>query len=253
MEERSGPGFTVEPDWHGAVRVLLDRPARRNALDLETTQGLLDVLRNDAASLVVLGSSTPDVFSAGADLAVPDAERARLSDLLYECYEEMITRTGLVVAVVEGPAVGGGAQLSTAADIRVASPAARWRWPGPGHGLAVGAWILPTLLGRSRGLDLCLTSRWLDAAEAVDSGLVARTDTDPWESTATLLAALTRAAPAALSRVKHVATHPEILRALHEERHQNRQAWDGTAPAPREAAAEARAQARPARTEARVD
>ncbi|MDN5894376.1 MAG: enoyl-CoA hydratase/isomerase family protein, partial [Nocardioides sp.] len=128
----------------GRPRVLrLAAPRRRNALTLETVDHLLAELDEDPRGVLLLGSSTPDIFSAGADLAADDRTRATLSDRLYACYERMITRPGPVIAVVEGAAVGGGAQLCAAADIRVASPDARWRWAGPGHGLAVGGWILP--------------------------------------------------------------------------------------------------------------
>jgi enoyl-CoA hydratase/carnithine racemase len=128
------------------LRLLLDAPRRRNALTMETVDQLHRALEEQPGRTVLLGSSTPDIFSAGADLGVDDVTRARLSDRLHECYESMVTRPGIVIAIVEGPAVGGGAQLAMAADMRVCAPGARWRWVGPGHGLAVGAWILPDLL-----------------------------------------------------------------------------------------------------------
>lgn len=60
--------------------------------------------------------------------------------LVYNCCETIITRPGPVIAVLTGPAVGGGAQLAAASDLRIAGPAARLRWTGPpGLDLAVGA------------------------------------------------------------------------------------------------------------------
>lgn len=211
-------------------------PARRNALTLQTVEQLHQVLRDEPDALVLLGSTTPGIFSAGADLSTDDATRTRLSDLLYVCYEQMVTRPGPVIAVVEGPAVGGGAQLTTAADLRIASPAARWRWAGPGHGLAVGAWILPDLLGRSRALDLTLTGRWLDAEEALTAGLVARLADDPWPVAVEVAGALAAADPEAVARVKSISTHPGLLAQLAEERGRNAAAWSGRAPTPRDAA-----------------
>src|SRR5699024_8039050 len=79
--------------------------------------------------------------------------------------------------------------LSTAADLRLASPRARWRWVGPGHGLAVGSWVLPELVGRSRALELTLTGRWLRADEAAAIGF-ARTTEDPWADLADVLETL---------------------------------------------------------------
>lgn len=214
----------------GPLRVLIDAPARRNALTLPTVEHLHQVLEEERSCTLVLGSATPGIFSSGADLDVDDATRARLSDLLYACYELMITRPGIVIAVVQGAAVGGGAQLTTAADLRTASPAARWRWVGPGHGLAVGSWILPSLVGRGRALDLTLTSRWLYADEAVAAGLVTRLDDDPWRAAAEIGSALGDADAGALARVKAVATTGQLLDRLHAEREGNRASWSGAGP-----------------------
>jgi enoyl-CoA hydratase/carnithine racemase len=231
--ERLRPGLP-------GTRVLLDAPRRRNALDLDTVDRLYDLVADEPGEPLVLGSTSPGIFSAGADLTVDDATRALLSDRLYQLYEAMVRRPGPIVAVVEGPAVGGGAQLTTAADLRVATPAARWRWAGPGHGLAVGAWILPELIGRARGLDLTMTGRWLTAEEALAAGMVATLTDDPWRATAELVGQLARADRAALARVKQVATRPGLLASLAEERQLNDQSWSGAAPGPHEAAAEQR-------------
>lgn len=212
------------------TRVRINAPARRNALSLATVEHLHRILTERPADTLMLGSSTAGIFSSGADLDTDDATRARLSDLLYGCYQQMVTRPGVVIAVVDGAAVGGGAQLTAAADIRVISAKARWRWVGPGHGLAVGTWILPALLGRSRGLDLTLTSRWLQATEAVQAGFASRVDDNPWHRARELAATLADADPAALARVKQVANVAGLLDRLSEEREQNRASWTGSAP-----------------------
>jgi enoyl-CoA hydratase/carnithine racemase len=213
---------------------------RRNAVNLATVEALHTLLVATPDDAVVLGSATPDIFCAGADLTVPDQERAEISDRLYACYEAMVRRPGVVVAVVEGSAVGGGAQLAAAADLRVAGPRARWRWVGPGHGLAVGAWILPDLLGRARGIDLAMTGRWLQLDEAERSGFVHRVAEDPWSTALTLLDSLAGAQPEALARVKSLSTPDRILAGLAAERAQNRDGWDGSAPTPTEASRDSR-------------
>lgn len=217
------------------LRVRIDAPARRNALTLATVEHLQRLLDEEPTRTLLLGSTTTGIFSAGADLDVDDATRAKLSDQLYACYEQMVTRPGIVIAVVEGAAVGGGAQLTTAADLRTASPAARWRWVGPGHGLAVGSWILPSLLGRARALDLTLSSRWLHVDEAVLAGLVYRVDDDPWSAAAEIAAVLAKANVDAVARVKRVATTGPLLDRLRAEREENRAAWSGAAPSARDA------------------
>lgn len=214
---------------HRARVLRLDAPQRRNALTPATVKHLLAELHEEPDEVLVLGSSTAGVFCAGADLSVEDAARASLSDELYACYELMVTRPGPVLAVVEGAAVGGGAQLSAAADLRIASPSARWRWVGPGHGLAVGGWVLPELVGRSRALELTMTGRWLDAAEAAAAGF-ARVVDDPWAEVATVLDALAPVQPAALARLKRIATHGPLLQRLRAERSENFAAWTGAVP-----------------------
>src|SRR6202167_1727519 len=167
----------------------LDRPERRNALDVSLMVAVRDAIAAEPKVPVLLGSTDPRVFCAGADLTIPDADRAAISDMIYDCCQTMITRPGPVIAVLTGAAVGGGAQLAAASDLRIAGPGARLRWIGPpGPDLAGGAWLLPELVGRRVAMDLVLTGRWLDAAEALTLGLVNRVSQDP-EPVAAQLAA----------------------------------------------------------------
>lgn len=227
----------VTPHPELPVRILrIDAPQRRNALSAKTVEHLERALCANAEDPLLLGSSTSSAFCAGADLATDDATRAVLSDRLYACYELMVTRPGPVVAVIEGAAVGGGAQLTCAADLRFASPSARWRWVGPGHGLAVGGWVLPELVGRSRALDLTMTGRWLEAEEAAYSGF-ARIDKDPWTLARTCLDSMVDSDPTALAGLKQIANQGSLLDRLHHERSHNA-AWSGSAPSARQAAAQ---------------
>ena len=186
------PYVRVEPDPAGYRWLRLAREDRHNALDAAMTRAVLAALRADRAVPLLIAGSSPGLFCAGADLTVADAERAEISELIYECCEAIITRPGPVLAVVGGPAVGGGAQLAAAADLRIASPAARFRFIGPrGRGLAVGAWVLPDLVGRGAALELTLTGRWVGAAEALQLGLVNQVCADPGTVAAGLAQALT--------------------------------------------------------------
>ena len=158
------------------------------------------------------------MFCAGADMTIGEAERAQVSALLYECLEIMITRPGPVIAAVGGPAVAGGAQLAAAADLRIAGPAARFRWIGPpGRDLAVGAWVLPDLVGRGRAAELAMTGRWVDAAEALTLGLVNRVEPDPLPAAEQLAAALAAGSAGSLARIKMIMTAGGLLDRLHAE------------------------------------
>ena len=215
--------------WNGAVRIRFNAPECANALDLSTVLELHRVLLECQDEIVLIGSTNPRIFSAGADIKVENDVRKLISDELYGCYRTMITRPCPVIAVVEGTAVGGGAQLATAADFRIAGPGARWRWVGPGHGIVVGGWILPTLVGRGRSFDFTLTSRWVSSEDAVACGLVSCVCNDPWTEAARLVEQLAELDPVAVNRLKQLSLDGGLLAALDSEREGNRQ-WDGRAP-----------------------
>ncbi len=211
------------------LRLRLNRPDRLNAIDMPLVNALLAAFDEADARVVVLGSSTPKAFCSGADLDLEDEERARVSDLLYELYEKMVGLPIPIVVALDGHAVGGGAQLAVAGDLRIAGPDTKIRVAGPGHGLAVAAWGLPSIVGRGRALDLCLTMRAVSAEEALVMGLVDRIEQKPGEAALDLASELAHLDAAAVGRVKRVvfaASAP--LDALREERSGNRESWSGS-------------------------
>jgi enoyl-CoA hydratase/carnithine racemase len=224
----SAPGVLVERRDDGVLHLRLDRPARRNALDGALVAALAAAVDDVGdARAVVLGSSTRGIFSAGADLAMADRDRAAMSEALYALYGSVAAAPVPFVAALDGAAVGGGAQLAVACDVRVAGPSARLRFVGPGHGLAVGAWVLPSLVGRGRAMELCLTMRWVEAEEALRIGLVERVTEDPEAEALALAAGFAQLDPAAVAHVKAVAAVASAHGpALEEERRVNRP-WTG--------------------------
>ncbi len=213
----------------GVLRLRLNRPDRLNAVDMPLVTALLEGFDAPQARAVVLDSTSPQAFCAGADLDIEDAERADVSDRLYELYEKMVTLPLPIVVAVEGHAVGAGVQLAVAGDVRVAGPGAKLRVAGPGHGLAVGAWGLPSLVGRGRALDLCLTMRAVGAQEALSMGLVDRVEAEPGRVAIDLAARLAALDTAAVGRVKRlVSREGGLLGRLREERSGNRSAWAGS-------------------------
>jgi enoyl-CoA hydratase/carnithine racemase len=223
------PHLTVETSPAGYRWLRLSRPERRNALDVSLLRAVTDSLALEPGVPVVLGSADPRVFCAGADLTISDAERAAVSDLIYDCCEIIVTRPGPVIAVLTGPAVGGGAQLAAASDLRIAGPAARLRFTGPpGLDLAVGAWLLPDLVGRAMAMELVLTGRWVEAAEALALGLVSRVCDDPELAAGQIAASLAGRG----AGVKAVMAAGGLLDRLRAERAANRSAWAHAIPAP---------------------
>ena len=170
--ERSGPVTTV----------VLDRPASRNAVDGPTAAALAAAFRDfdaDPSAAVAVLYGEGGTFCSGADLkAVGTPRQNRVAP---EGDGPMgVTWMQLskpVVAAIEGYAVAGGLELAIWCDLRVAASDAvlgvlcrRWGVP-----LIDGGTVrLPRLIGRSRALDLILTGREVDAAEALSFGLVNR-------------------------------------------------------------------------------
>jgi enoyl-CoA hydratase len=218
------PHLTVETSPAGYRWLRLARPERRNALDVSLLRAVTEALAAEPEVPVLLASADPRVFCAGADLTITDTERAAVSDLVYDCCETIVTRPGPVIAVVTGPAVGGGAQLAAASDLRIAGPGARLRWTGPpGLDLAVGAWLLPDLVGRAAAMEIVLTGRWVEAAEALALGLVNQVCDNPEPVAAGIAADL--AGRGARAAVKAVMAAGGLLERMEAERAANRSAW----------------------------
>jgi enoyl-CoA hydratase len=212
----------------GVLELRLNRPTRRNAIDRATVRALTQCLEDAGARVVLLGSSDPAGFCAGADLKIGDAERVEVSDLLYELYRRMIELPAPIITVLQGAAVGGGAQIAVAADLRVADATASLRFVGPAHGLAVGAWALGSLVGRGRALDLCLNMRTISADEALAMGLIDRVAPDPWLAARDMGSQMARLDRDAVARVKRIVHDgAELLAMLEQERAGNHATWGG--------------------------
>jgi methylglutaconyl-CoA hydratase len=116
----------VEDLGHGIKRFSLNRGAARNALSMQLVEELGDAIReNDDAICVIVRSEVPGMFCAGADLKerksmVGDQVNEFLRDLraTFRHLEEMSCPT---IAVVDGPALGGGTELALCTDMRIAT------------------------------------------------------------------------------------------------------------------------------------
>ena len=160
------------------VVATLDRPEKRNAIDQETIDALhvLCALLEERPRVLILTGSD-GVFAAGADIAqlrerTPDDARRGINATAFIRVSELPMP---VIAALDGWALGGGAELAYAADIRIGTPALRIGNPETGLGIlaAAGAtWRLPEIVGQARASELLLTGRLLDADEALAWGLV---------------------------------------------------------------------------------
>jgi enoyl-CoA hydratase/carnithine racemase len=206
--------------------ITLCRPEVRNAQTPKMWVALAEIGENlEPEVTVVVLRGEGQSFSAGLDLAmlrpdgIPDdlsfAQLAAMSDLemddaiagFQEAFSWWRTPSLITIAAVQGHAIGAGFQLALACDLRVLADDARLAMREPSLGLVPdlgGTHPLVELVGYSRALEICVTGRWVDAAEARDIGLativVPRRDLD--STVADLVAAVSSAPRDAVTATK---------------------------------------------------
>jgi enoyl-CoA hydratase len=171
--------MTVTYERAGAAAVVtIDRPERRNAVDGPTAEALNAAYHRfeaDDARVLVLTGAGDAAFSAGADLKNLESLVGRIH--LPEGPEGFtrLTPDKPTIAAVNGWCVAGGLELALWCDLRVAAVSARFGCLERRFGVPLidgGTQRLPRIIGLGRALDLILTGRIVDAAEAHAMGLV---------------------------------------------------------------------------------
>lgn len=134
----------IHREDRGPVALLtIDRPERRNALDHDALEQLLDAHAATAAARVVVLTGAGGHFCAGADLS--GVEDTAFTDLLRVVLAALRDDPRPLIASVDGAALGAGTQLAVACDLRVATPAARFGVPAARLGLMVDHWTIQRL------------------------------------------------------------------------------------------------------------
>ena len=184
------------------LTLTMNRPERLNAFNSEMQREFLEALDHadqddEIRAVIVTGEGRG--FCAGADLARgaetfdydnqdSDAQEERASNEGRQEGENSWLRDGggllslriyefnkPIIAAINGPAVGVGATLQLAADIRIASSNAKYGFVFLNRGIvndACSSWFLPKIIGISKALELCYSGKIIDANEAKDIGLV---------------------------------------------------------------------------------
>lgn len=182
--------ITVELD-EGVALVTLNRPDERNAInfqmDKELHQAVWDLEADENVRVIVV-TGAGKAFSSGFDLTEggaafgEDAHEAHNAELgttdedVSDRYAFWKMRTP-VIAAINGAAVGAALTLTLLMDIRIAAADAKLRLPFTALNMipdANSTWLLPRLIGLSRGLELLLSGRFFSGAEAAEMGLVSR-------------------------------------------------------------------------------
>lgn len=166
---------TVDGQATGVLVATLDRPDKRNAIDMATLDGLRDsqAMAADARAVVITG--TPPAFSAGADLhgVSEDSFRPRL----YETLRAFTHLAVPVIAAVDGPALGAGLQLAVAADLRIATTTSRFGVPAARLGVVVDRWVVDRMIdafGSSIARAMLLAAEVYDGERLHEAGAVHR-------------------------------------------------------------------------------
>jgi enoyl-CoA hydratase len=164
-----------------AVALLrLARPDARNAINTQMLEELLARLAtardDEAVRALVISSNDTLALSAGADVREElDADgRVRRMQLFADLYDELTAFPKPTVAACHGACVGGGAEIAVACDLRVGGSNMRLRFPGAALGVPVGPARLVSLAGLSVAKYLLLSSKEVNAEQALRWGLVHR-------------------------------------------------------------------------------
>ncbi|KAM7525499.1 hypothetical protein LguiA_015401 [Lonicera macranthoides] len=167
----------------GIIEVNLDRPEAKNAIGRDMLMGLQqsfeDISRDSSANVLMISSSVPKVFCAGADLK----ERKTMSPSEVEVFVNSLRSTFTfleelqipTIAVIEGTALGGGLEMALSCDLRICGEDAKMALPETGLAIIPGAGgtqRLPRLVGRSVAKELIFTGRKITGRDAISMGLV---------------------------------------------------------------------------------
>ena len=175
---------TIKTDTRGAVLLItLNRPQALNALNAQLVGELvsaLDLAQGNSAVRAVVLTGSEKAFAAGADIKEmqPKSYADTYSEDLFGGFHDRFTAFRKpVIAAVAGFALGGGCELAMMCDFIIAADNAKFGEPEiklgvmPGIG---GTQRLTRFVGKSKAMEMCLTGRFMDAAEAERSGLVSR-------------------------------------------------------------------------------
>lgn len=169
---------------HGKVGLItLNRPAALNALNDKLMDELGLALQafdgdDDIGCMIITGSEK--AFAAGADIGAMASYTymdVYKGDYITRNWEQIRSVRKPVIAAVSGYALGGGCELAMMCDFIIAADTAKFGQPEIKLGIIPGAGgtqRLPRAVSKAKAMDLCLTARMMDAAEAERAGLVSR-------------------------------------------------------------------------------
>jgi enoyl-CoA hydratase/carnithine racemase len=215
------PAAGVRTAFEGDVATItIDRPEKRNALDSAAAAGVAAAVEEASSARVTILTGARGAFCAGGDLLElqrwSDLPKEEIARVLYGSFQAMVkairASDSVVIAAINGAAVGAGMDLALACDLRVAADTSKLGqvWVGlgviPGTG---GAWLTQALAGSGRAAELLLTGDLISAQDALAAGLVNKVVPEDLllEETHALAARLLRHPPDGLRANKRAFVH----------------------------------------------
>jgi len=175
---------TIKTETRGAVHLItLNRPQALNALNAQLVDELgiaLDHAEADTGIRCIVLTGSEKAFAAGADIKEMQPKSymdAFKEDFITRNWERVTRCRNPTIAAVSGFALGGGCELAMMCDFIIAADNAKFGQPEIKLGVMPGAGgtqRLTRFVGKSKAMEMCLTGRMMDAAEAERSGLVSR-------------------------------------------------------------------------------
>jgi enoyl-CoA hydratase/carnithine racemase len=173
-----------EVDDEGIAVITIDRPEKRNAMTYAVLRAFHEVIEaagDDEPARVVIVTGAGGAFCAGTDLSdlsdTPTDQRGTIGGRPVPSWP-LVACPKPVIAAVDGPAVGMGAEFVTQCDVRIFSTTGRVAWNFVQRGLVpdtgAGSWLLPRLIGVSAALRLVYSGDFLTAQEALALGFAAQ-------------------------------------------------------------------------------
>ncbi|MCA9936651.1 MAG: enoyl-CoA hydratase/isomerase family protein [Anaerolineales bacterium] len=236
-------GIHFHVDDNGLAVLQVQRPQARNALNWAAQEAFATAVSTAARTphirVLLITGDGDKAFVAGGDLielgAHPESEAgARLNRIMGTALARLTELPIPVIAAANGDAFGGGCEILTACDLRLAAAHARFSFAQVKVGLTTGwggAGRLVRLIGQSRAMELLLTGRLIDAAEAHRLGLVHRvvpageSVQDAARAWAEELITLPRHALASMKALVHVASHSTLVETYWQETKLFTQLW----------------------------
>jgi len=174
---------TILVETQAAVTIIrLNRPQALNALNSQVMKDLIDAFAAydaDSSQRCAILTGSEKAFAAGADIKEmqPKGFAQMFGENFFAAFDHVVATRKPWIAAVAGFALGGGCELAMMSDIMICADNAKFGQPeiklgvAPGMG---GSQRLTRAVGKSKAMDMCLTGRMMDAAEAERGGLVSK-------------------------------------------------------------------------------